>query len=102
MSALADAMSQRSRRDVAAYLREVAPERVAQMNELELLAWLNDNERQGRAAGLTTERALGQFAYLSLLSRGEFARSASALDYLRRPWRTESCQRGRLSDAVRG
>ncbi len=83
MSALADAMSQRSRRDVAAYLREVAPERVAQMNELELLAWLNDNERQGRAAGLTTERALGQFASLSLLSRGEFARSASALDYLR-------------------
>ncbi|WP_026440728.1 DUF4123 domain-containing protein [Acidocella facilis] len=83
MQALSGAMTARSHRAIASYLRDAAPEQTRGMDEAGLLGFVARSEAQGRAWGLKTEAGLGRFAYLTLVSRGEVWNAPPALDYLR-------------------
>ncbi|MGE4483451.1 DUF4123 domain-containing protein [Acidocella sp.] len=83
MQALSGAMTARSHRAIASYLRDAAPDQTRGMDEAGLLGFVARNEAQGRALGLKTERGLGRFAYLTLISRGAVWNAPPALDYLR-------------------
>ena len=83
MQALSGAMTARSQRAIASYLRDAAPEQTRGMDEAGLLVFVARSEARGRALGLKTERGLGRFAYLTLISRGEIWNASPALDYLR-------------------
>lgn len=75
---IAEAMAERSRRKVAGFLRDAAPAHAARMDEPGLMAFVAETETSGRALGLTTERGLGRWAYLMLVSQGGIAGSAPA------------------------
>jgi hypothetical protein len=82
MAMIADTMAARSRRAIAAYLRETAPDKTASLDQMALLDVVRRSETVGRELGLTTERAFGQFAYLMLISDGRIADSIPARTYL--------------------
>ncbi|WP_051622445.1 DUF4123 domain-containing protein [Acidocella facilis] len=76
MQALSGAMTARSHRAIASCLRDAAPEHTRGMDEAGLLGFIARSEAQGRALGLNTERGLGRFSYLMLLTKGQFSGTA--------------------------
>lgn len=83
MAAIVNGMVNRSRQAVVDYLRKVAPAQTNQQDELSLLAFIAAAEDSGGSLGLKTERALGQWAYLLLISQGNIAKSREATTYIR-------------------
>ncbi|MEE3504355.1 DUF4123 domain-containing protein [Acidiphilium acidophilum] len=61
-------LSQRMNRKIANYLRTTAPERLSGTDESTLLQDVDLSMKTGRAMGLESERALGQWAWLMLVS----------------------------------
>ncbi len=74
LAAMDDAVVRRSHRAIARYLRSSAPEQTRVMDDAELGRFVMRAEADGRSLGLTRERALGQFCYVSLVGKGEVER----------------------------
>lgn len=73
MAEITYAMVDRSRKLIGAYLRNAAPEQTARLDSVALLAFIKAAETSGAALGLKTQRGLGQWAYLILISGGKMA-----------------------------
>lgn len=78
MQALSRAMTARSHRAIASYLRDTASEQTRGMDEAGLRGFVARSEAQGRAWGLKTEAGLGRFAWLQLMTQGRFAELGQA------------------------
>ncbi|AQS85526.1 MAG: DUF4123 domain-containing protein [Acetobacter aceti] len=74
MDAITDGMTLRSRRKIVAYLRETALEQTKKMDDTELLGFVEEAEKVGKAWGLKTEAGQGRLAWLQLMSEGRFAK----------------------------
>lgn len=73
MDRIAAAMTDRSRRTIAAFLRDAAPAYTGGKDDQALMGFIADSDISGRALGLTTERGLARWAYLMLVSGGAIA-----------------------------
>ncbi|MFF8803059.1 MULTISPECIES: DUF4123 domain-containing protein [unclassified Methylobacterium] len=86
-SAQADALNQRrleaSRRRIAGYLRESAPVMTEHATDRQLLDFVRESERHGRALGLESEAAHGRWAYLMLRSEGRILHTPRAIAFIR-------------------
>ena len=74
MSAVGEAVAERSRRRIALYLRSVAPDETGQLGLPGTAQLVRDAEADGRALGLRSEQGLGRWAYLSLVDDGRVVR----------------------------
>ena len=74
LAAMDDAVIRRSHRAIAGYLRSSAPEQTRAMNDAALHRFVRHAEADGRSLGLSRERALGQFCYVSLVGGGQVER----------------------------
>lgn len=82
MTGIAAAMTNRSRRTIAAFLRDAAPAETIGMDDMALIAFVADAETSGRELGLATERGLSRWAYLMLISGGAIATIEPARAFL--------------------
>jgi hypothetical protein len=82
MDSIAAAMTERSRRTIAAFLRDAAPTETEGMDDPALTKFIAGSETSGRALGLVTERGLSRWAYLMLVSRGAIATTAPVRSFL--------------------
>ncbi len=82
MAQVGEAMAARSRLAIAAFLRGAAPQHTAGLDEACLLHAITQSEVSGRALGLRTERGLGRWAYLMLVSQGTIAESKPATAFM--------------------
>lgn len=80
---LGDARGAASRDRIAAYLRRVAPEQTRDWSDEHLRDYVKRAEISGRRTGLRSERALGKWAFLSLVTHGAIERDAYATSVLR-------------------
>jgi hypothetical protein len=83
MERIKETMQARSHGRIARYLRETAGSCLVSMGRTQLQDFVVAAESRGRAIGLRTERGLGQFAFLELVSQGTFAASDRARQFLR-------------------
>jgi len=83
MAAITNGMVSRSHQAIAGYLRKVAPAQTSRLDERALLTFIAQAETSGRALGVKTERGLGQWAYLVLVSDGKIARSEQSNHFIR-------------------
>jgi hypothetical protein len=60
-----------SEHNIAAYLRETAPDGLAQVSDAQLLAFVRENTRAARELGIKTEKGLGRWCFLSMASGGK-------------------------------
>ncbi len=74
LAAMDEAVARRSRRAIADYLRATAPRQTRTMDDADLIRFVMQTEADGRELGLTRERALGQFCYISLVGEGQIER----------------------------
>jgi hypothetical protein len=82
MDRIAEAITERSHQRIAAYLREVAPPQTSVMDKDALLQFVTTTEAIGRGLGLVTERGLGQWIYLMLVSDRAILQTPQALAML--------------------
>jgi hypothetical protein len=82
MTGIAAAMTDRSRRRIAAFLRDAAQVETIGMDDMALIAFVADSETSGRALGLTTELGLSRWAYLMVISGGAIATIEPARAFL--------------------
>lgn len=86
-SAQVEALNERrldaSRRRIAAYLRESAPVMTEHATDRQLLDFVCESERHGRALGLESEAAHGRWAYLMLRSEGRILYAPRAVAFIR-------------------
>ncbi|SIR47114.1 MULTISPECIES: DUF4123 domain-containing protein [Acidiphilium] len=82
LASIAAAMTDRSRRTIATFLRDAAPTETAYMDNAALDAFIADSEISGRELGLTTERGLSRWSYLMLISNGAIATIEPARAFL--------------------
>ncbi|MDR6873280.1 hypothetical protein J2Y55_004304 [Bosea sp. BE125] len=75
VAGLSHARVTESRGRICNYLREVSPDKAANLPPAALLNLVAHSERLGRDMGLRTERALGLWAFLWLLTDGKVADS---------------------------
>jgi len=73
----------RSRKRIAHYLKEAAPEPCAAFNEKELLHFVERCERSAAVLGVRNERSLGLWAYLQITSKGDFSHDPRIQDLFR-------------------
>ena len=64
---MAESMARRSQRKISAYLVEVAPAQTRGADEQTMLEFVGTSRLEAREFGLHSERAVGQWAYLSLI-----------------------------------
>ena len=76
-------MQERSRRRIAVYLQRTSPEEAQHLTGPELERFVRDVEAEGKLAGLDSERAHGQWAYLSLTTGGALGRDGRVLGYVK-------------------
>lgn len=79
---ISDVRAQKSRRKIMAYLRDVAPDETSSLDDRRLYALVMKSERSGKEMGLTTERALGKWAYLSLGSNGQIRHADGVREFI--------------------
>lgn len=72
-----------SRRRIASYLRDVAPDETMGVSDNDLLYQVRYSEEAGRRLGLTTERAHAQWAYLMVISKGNVANQPEVTRFIR-------------------
>ena len=82
MKQISGTMTSRSHQAIASYLRTVAPDHTQGMDDEGLLAQVAESEQSGRALGLRSERGLGRWSYLELVSDGLFGQSEEARRYI--------------------
>lgn len=66
-----------SRRRIAAYLRDVAPEHTARMDDTTLAKAVLQSEGEAKQLGLTGEADIGKWSYLQLLGGGQLLTNAA-------------------------
>jgi hypothetical protein len=82
IAALEGRMLERSRSKIAEYLRDVAPTHTASLGDENLLAHVVRSEGAAREFGIHSERAVGQLAYLMLISNSRILEIPPARAFL--------------------
>lgn len=70
---------------IVTYLRSTAPEQASRMSEEALLAHVARCRGEAAGHGVRTERGIGQWAFLSLVSEGRFIASPGVSEWIRAP-----------------
>ena len=70
VAALSRARVRASRRRIAAYLRETAPDHTARLDDTALLARVTQCEGEAQALGLQSERDIARWAFLQVMTGG--------------------------------
>ncbi len=90
MAALGARREEASRRRIAEYLREVAPQHTARMSDPELAAAVLRYEKEAKDFGLATERDIGRWAFLEVMGGGMLAQNQAVRDAFRVPYAAAS------------
>ena len=83
IAALDETMQERSRRRVAAYLRDAAPELTGSLSDAALHGRVRQCQATGTALGLSSERAQMKWAYLMVLTDGRAAGTPEVVRFIR-------------------
>jgi hypothetical protein len=67
---------------IATYLRNVAPDAAAELDDHRLALFVVESSASGRELGLTTERSQGFWSYMMLNSKGKIAKDETVRDYI--------------------
>jgi hypothetical protein len=76
LAGIEEARLEKSRRRIAAYLREVAPERTASMSDAELAQMTAAHMDEARGYGVRSEAGMGRWSYMALMTGGKLSRNA--------------------------
>ena len=82
MEAIVAGMDLQSRHAIAAFLRDTANGATAPMDDAELISFVETSSVKGRDLGIVTERGLGRWAYLTLITKGTIADSEPAKHFI--------------------
>ncbi len=85
---------------IGRYLRDVAPDHAAKLADDALLAFVQAERLSAVDAGLTTERAIGQWCFLTLTTEGRFFEQPGVAEYIRHPSSNPDQQIGLLLAAL--
>lgn len=70
---------------IARYLRDVAPDHAARRSDTELARHIESCRKESAGYGVETERGIGQWSFLSLVTEGRFIHQPGVDDWLRQP-----------------
>lgn len=99
---IAAAMTERSHAKIASFLRNTAPTHTASITNEALQHLIARSDATGRGLGLTTERGLGRFAYLMLITQGAIASSTPARRWIETGSGTPDDRVGQVLLAIAG
>lgn len=80
IAALSDRRVEISRRRIAAYLRDVAPEYTSRIDDGALAASVLKSEAEAKQLGLASEADIGRWSYLQLIGGGQLMANASMVE----------------------
>ncbi len=82
VDAISANLEERFHQKIESFLRQTSPRRVASLDDPALGREVRVNVETGRALGLSSERALGRWAWLMLVSGGEILRNKDAVAFI--------------------